>query len=70
LQEALLIINRGITLEELLKNDEFIQYIINKYFSSNDMPYHKKIQNVFSSREDFTKAMESFELSEKKGFGG
>jgi hypothetical protein len=54
-------------LEKLLKNDEFIQYIVNEYFPINDMAYHEKIQNVFSSREDFTKAMECFKLSNKEG---
>lgn len=50
-------------MEEFIKNDEFIQYIINQYFPANNMSYHEKIQNVFSSTEDFTKAKESFKLS-------
>lgn len=50
-------------MEELIKNDEFVQYIINQYFPANDMSYHEKIQNVFSSLEDFSKAMESFKLN-------
>ena len=58
--------HKEMTLEESLKNDEFTQYIVNEYFPINDMAYHEKIQNVFSSAEDFTKAMESFELNNVK----
>ena len=50
-------------MEESIKNDEFIQYIVSTYSPNNDISYHEKIQNVFSSIEDFTKAMESFKLN-------
>ena len=49
-------------MEELLKNDEFIQYIVNVYLPTNDMTYQEKIQTVFSSTEDFQKAMDCFKL--------
>lgn len=51
------------TLEELLKNDEFIQYIVSTYLPTNDMTYQEKIQSVFSSTEEFTAAMDCFKLS-------
>lgn len=50
-------------MEELLKDDKFIQYIVNVHFPANDMTYQEKIQTVFSSTEDFTKAMDCFKLS-------
>lgn len=50
-------------MEKFLKNDEFIQYIINKYIPTRDISYQEKIQTVFSSVKDFTKAMESFKLN-------
>ena len=57
--------NKGIALEELLKNDEFIQYIVNIYLPSDYMTYQtyqEKIQIVFSSTEEFTAAMDCFKL--------
>ncbi|MCU7951652.1 MAG: hypothetical protein KZQ74_09410 [gamma proteobacterium symbiont of Bathyaustriella thionipta] len=50
-------------MEELLKSDEFIRYIVCTYLPSNDLTYQEKIQIVFSSTEDFTKAMDCFKLS-------
>lgn len=50
-------------MEELLKNDKFIQYIVNVHLPTNDMTYQEKIQTVFSSTEDFAKAMDCFKLS-------
>lgn len=50
-------------MEELLKDDEFVQYIVNEHFPANDMTYHEKIQTVFSSMEEFTMAMDCFKLS-------
>lgn len=50
-------------LEESLKNDEFIQYILNKYLPSSDMTYQEKIQSVFSSTEEFNMAMDRYKLS-------
>jgi len=50
--------------EELLKNDEFIQYIISTHLPANDMSYQEKIQSVFSSKEEFTTAMDCFKLSD------
>ena len=51
-------------MEELLKNDEFIQYIISTHLPANDMSYQEKIQSVFSSKEEFTTAMDCFKLSD------
>jgi hypothetical protein len=45
-----------------LKNDAFIQYIINVYFPCDTMSYHEKIQTVFSSIDEFTTAMDCFKL--------
>jgi len=50
-------------LEELLKNDEFIQYIVSTYLPTNDLTYQEKIQIVFSSTEEFTAAMDCFKLT-------
>ena len=50
-------------MEELLKNDEFIQYIVGTYLPTNDMTYQEKIQDVFSSTKEFTTAMDCFKLS-------
>jgi len=53
-------------MEDLLKNDEFIQYIVSTYLPSDDMTYQtyqEKIQIVFSSTEEFTAAMDCFKLS-------
>lgn len=52
-------------MEKLLENDEFVQFIVNEYFPTKDMSYHEKIQTVFSSMEDFSKAMESFKQSKE-----
>ena len=52
--------NKVIAFEELLKNDEFIQYIVSTYLPTNNMTYQEKIQNVFSSTEEFTEAMDCF----------
>jgi hypothetical protein len=51
------------TLEELLKNDEFIQYIVNVHLPADDMTYQEKIQTIFSSVEEFKIAMDCFKLS-------
>jgi len=51
-------------LEELLKNDKFIQYIVNIYLPTNDMTYQEKIQIVFSSTKEFTAAMDCFKLTD------
>jgi len=51
-------------MEEFLKDDEFIQYIVNIYLPTNDMTYYEKIQIVFSSTEEFTAAMDCFKLTE------
>ncbi len=50
-------------MEELLKNDEFMQYIVNEHFPTDDMTYQEKIQTVFSSMEEFNMAMDCFKLS-------
>ena len=50
-------------MEELLKNDEFIQYIVSTYLPAKDMTYQEKVQIVFSSTEEFTTAMDCFKLS-------
>ena len=52
--------NKGIAFKKLLKNDEFIHYIINIYLPTNNMTYQEKIQIVFSSTEEFTEAMDCF----------
>ncbi|MCW8929041.1 MAG: hypothetical protein OQL19_02240 [Gammaproteobacteria bacterium] len=53
-------------MEELLENDEFIQYIVNEYFAISNMTSHEKIQNVFSSTEEFSMAMDAFKLNSIK----
>ncbi len=55
--------NKGIAFKELLKNDEFIHYIVSTYLPSNNMTNQEKIQIVFSSAEDFTAAMDCFKLT-------
>ena len=50
-------------MEEFLKNDKFIQYIVNVHLPTNDMTYQEKIQTVFSSVEEFNIAMDCFKLS-------
>ena len=49
-------------MEELLQNDDFVQFIVNEFLPTKNMSSHEKIQQVFSSQEDFAKAMDSFRL--------
>ena len=50
-------------MEELLKKDEFIKFIVSTYLPFSDMTYQEKIQNVFSSTEEFSMAMDCFKSS-------
>ena len=56
--------NNGIAFKKLLKNDEFIQYIVSTYLPTSDMTYLEKIQDVFSSTKEFTAAMDCFKLTD------
>ena len=53
-------------MEELLQDDDFVKFIVNEFLPSKDMSSHEKIQLVFSSQEDFAKAMDSFRLKKSE----
>ena len=50
-------------MEELLKDDEFIQYIINDCLADPDIADLDKLIQVGSSIEEFSAAMDCFKLS-------
>lgn len=50
-------------MEELLKDDEFSQFIINDYLADTDMDDLDKLIQVGSSMEEFSMAMDCFKLS-------
>ena len=50
-------------MEELLKDDEFAQFIINDYLADSDIADLDKLIQVGSSMEEFIMAMDCFKLS-------
>ncbi len=50
-------------MEELLKDDEFAQFILTEYLSHTEMTDMQKFEKVGSSVEDFIAAVDCFKLS-------
>jgi len=60
-------INKGNQImEDLLKNDEFTQFILNQYFKESTLTDREKIEFIGESLEHFTDAIQSFKLSASK----
>ncbi len=50
-------------MEELLKDDEFAQFIINDFLADKDLSDLEKLIKVGSSMEEFSMAIDCFKLS-------
>lgn len=50
-------------MEDIFKDDEFAQFIINDYLGESDMTNIEKLLQVGSSVEEYTKTMECLKLS-------
>ena len=50
-------------MEDLFKDDEFAQFIINDYFADKNMTDEDKLLQVAESVEEFSMAMDCFKLS-------
>lgn len=53
-------------MEELFKDDEFAQYILNKYYAEKSMTDEEKLELASSSIEEFNMALDCFRLSSGK----
>ena len=49
-------------MEEFLKEDKFVQFILDTYLPTSEIDNEEKIRQVFSSMEEFNLAMESYLL--------
>ncbi|MDX2503770.1 MAG: hypothetical protein QNL62_04750 [Gammaproteobacteria bacterium] len=49
-------------MEDFFRNDEFGLFILNQYFANEDKTNLEKLEQVFSSIEEFSMAMDSFKM--------
>lgn len=47
-------------MEDMLKDDEFAQFILNQYFADSDLTDREKIEYIGESLENFTNAIGRF----------